>query len=77
MMMSPQVAVQTNVILQQTYQRQQLSFTIRALYFLFIGWWLGIIWAMFAIGLCLTIIGAPIGILMLNMLPTILTLYQK
>src|SRR6266568_35014 len=77
--MMPQVAMQTNVIVQQqpTYQREQLSFLVRALYFCFIGWWLGIVWATFALTLIFTIIGAPIGILMLTMLPTIMTLYQK
>ncbi len=58
-------------------QRQQLSFLIRALYFCFIGWWFGITWALVALLLICTIILAPIGLLMLNALPTVLTLYQK
>jgi len=58
-------------------QRQQLSFLIRALYFCFIGWWFGIAWALTALLLICTIILAPIGLLMLNSLPTVLTLYQK
>ncbi len=64
-----------NIMVMQ--QRQQLSFLIRALYFCFIGWWFGIAWAVVALCLIITIIGAPIGLLMLNALPTVLTLYQK
>ena len=58
-------------------RRPQLSFMVRALYFCFIGWWLGIAWLLVALCLIITIIGAPVGFLMLNSLPTVLTLYQK
>jgi uncharacterized membrane protein YccF (DUF307 family) len=47
---------------------------VRALWFLLVGWWLGAIWSLVAYVLCLTIIGLPIGVYMLNRLPKVLTL---
>ncbi len=47
---------------------------LRAVWFLLIGWWLGAIWAALAYLFCLSIIGLPIGVLMLNRLPQVLTL---
>src|SRR5262245_50874752 len=39
---------------------------IRALYFILFGWWFSGIWAVIAWVLCLTIIGLPLGLYMLN-----------
>ena len=47
---------------------------IRALYFVLIGWWLSAIWAAIAWVLCVTIIGLPLGVMMLNRLPQVVTL---
>lgn len=47
---------------------------VRAIWFVFIGWWAGFFWAISAWLLNLTIIGLPLGILMLNRLPTVVTL---
>ena len=47
---------------------------VRALYFVLIGWWLSAIWAVAAWILCLTIIGLPFGLYMLNRLPQVVTL---
>lgn len=47
---------------------------IRALYFLFFGLWLGGIWTIIAWILVVSIIGLPIGLLMLNRLPQVMTL---
>ncbi len=55
---------------------QQYSCLLRALYFMFIGWWLGLIWAIIAVLFCATIIGLPIGMVMFNFLPAVLTLQQ-
>jgi len=60
------------------YRRpQQLSFLIRFLYFCFIGWWLGLLWIGVALCLLMSIIGIPIGVIMLNYVPQVLTLQQK
>jgi uncharacterized membrane protein YccF (DUF307 family) len=47
---------------------------IRALWFLFIGLWLGGIWLSVGYFLCLTIIGLPFGLWMLNRTPMVMTL---
>jgi uncharacterized membrane protein YccF (DUF307 family) len=47
---------------------------IRALYFIFIGLWLGGIWTIAAWFLIVTIIGLPVGLAMLNRLPQVMTL---
>lgn len=52
----------------------QRSFLMRALYFVFIGWWAGGFWASFGYLCCLTIILLPVGLIMLNNLPFVLTL---
>lgn len=54
----------------------QPPFLLRALYFLVIGWWFSLVWAALGWLLCLTIIGLPIGVLMLNGLPTVTTLQK-
>ena len=47
---------------------------IRALYFILFGWWFSGIWAVIAWIFCLTIIGLPFGLYMLNRLPQVVTL---
>lgn len=54
--------------------RPQVNFLLRALYFVVFGWWLSMVWAILAYLLCLTIIGLPLGVLMLNRLPFVTTL---
>jgi uncharacterized membrane protein YccF (DUF307 family) len=47
---------------------------IRVVYFILLGWWLSAVWAVIAWVLCLTIIGLPLGLYMLNRLPQVVTL---
>jgi uncharacterized membrane protein YccF (DUF307 family) len=47
---------------------------IRALYFVLFGWWFSAIWAVVAWVLCITVIGLPLGLYMLNRLPQVVTL---
>ena len=47
---------------------------MRALYFIFIGWWAGLFWLNMGYFFVLTVIGLPVGLMMLNRLPTVLTL---
>lgn len=56
---------------------RQTPFLLRAIYFLLIGWWFSLVWAIVAYVLCLTIIGAPLGIPMLQALPLITTLHRN
>lgn len=50
---------------------------LRVVYFIFIGLWLSGIWAAVAWVLCVTIIGLPLGLWMLNRLPQITTLQPE
>src|SRR5262249_16557125 len=47
---------------------------IRAIYFVLFGWWFSAIWAIVAWVLCITIIGLPLGLFMLNRLAQIAAL---
>ena len=66
--MMPQQVVNVNI------QQNQPGLFIRALYFLFIGWWAGLIWLNIGYFFVVTIIGLPVGLIMLNRLPLIMTL---
>ena len=46
----------------------QNPFILRAIYFVLIGWWFSLIWSLLGWLLCVTIIGLPLGVLMLNRL---------
>jgi uncharacterized membrane protein YccF (DUF307 family) len=56
--------------------REQTSLLIRAVYFVFVGWWLSFLWANAAAAIGATIIGLPITIWMLNRLPYVTSLYR-
>ena len=58
----------------RTGELPQVDFLLRAVYFLFVGWWLGYLWALVGYLLCFTLVLMPIGVMMLNRLPTVLTL---
>jgi uncharacterized membrane protein YccF (DUF307 family) len=55
----------------------QISWILRFLYFLLIGWWFSLIWSLLGWLLCVTIIGVPLGVLMLNRLPNVTTLMRQ
>jgi uncharacterized membrane protein YccF (DUF307 family) len=54
----------------------QKSFLIRAIYFLLVGWWAGGLWAYLGYCCCVSIVLLPVGLMMLNRLPLVLTLRQ-
>ena len=56
---------------------QQYSMLVRALYFVFIGCWAGYIWACIGYVLCLCIVTIPLGLVMLNRLPAVITLRRN
>lgn len=49
---------------------------LRALYFLLVGWWFGAIWLTVAYVLCLTIVGLPVGIYMMDRTGGVMTLLR-
>ncbi len=56
---------------------QQMNFLLRALYFVFVGWWAGLIWAYIAYAMFVFILTIPIEVMMFNMLPAIITLRKN
>lgn len=61
----------------QFLPKRQPSLVVRAFYFVLIGWWFSLLWAGLAWALCATIIGLPLGVMMLHALPTVTTLHQN
>jgi uncharacterized membrane protein YccF (DUF307 family) len=55
----------------------QRSWLVRLIYFVLVGWWLSLGWSLVGWFLCVTIIGLPLGVLMLNRLPTVTTLMRQ
>ncbi|KAB1197589.1 MULTISPECIES: YccF domain-containing protein [Haloferax] len=55
---------------------KQRSFLVRAIWFLFVGWWATPAVVNLAWFLNLTIIGIPLGIKLINLVPTVLTLKE-
>lgn len=54
-----------------------LQLILRCIWFVLVGWWLGLIWTVFAWLFNLTIIGLPVGVTMLNMTPQVMTLRAR
>ena len=52
----------------------QRSFWGRALYFVLVGWWFGAFWSALAWLLCVLILPLPLGVMMYNRLPAVMTL---
>ena len=61
---------------QPELERGQHSLLVRALYFVFVGWWLSFLWANLAALLAITIVGLPIAIWLVNRLPFVTSLYR-
>jgi len=74
-MLGPAIAVQNvNVNIGGV---QQQNFLLRVLYFLAIGWWAGYLWAYLAYFCCITLVLLPVGVMMFDRLPAVLTLRQN
>jgi uncharacterized membrane protein YccF (DUF307 family) len=54
----------------------QYSLPVRAVWFVFVGWWASGVWTGLAYALMLTVIGIPLGVWMYNQLPFVVSLYQ-
>lgn len=55
---------------------EQSGFLIRLAYFLLIGWWLSGIWMFVAWLLCVSLVGFPLGLMMVNRVPFVITLHR-
>jgi uncharacterized membrane protein YccF (DUF307 family) len=69
-----QVTAYAGGIAVQITEVPQRSFLVRTLYFLLIGWWFGYCWAVVGYFCTLSLVLLPIGIVMLNRLPAVITL---
>ncbi len=47
---------------------------VQLLWFVFIGWWAGQIWIALAWSLMLTVVGIPLGVMMMNKIPQVIAL---
>lgn len=56
--------------------RGQHSLVVRAVYFVFVGWWLSWLWANVAAFLAVTVVGLPVAFWMFNRLPFVTSLYR-
>jgi len=56
--------------------RGQTSLLVRAVYFVFVGWWLSWFWANAAAFFAITVIGLPVALWMFNRLPYVTSLYR-
>jgi uncharacterized membrane protein YccF (DUF307 family) len=54
----------------------QHPWPLRLIYFILIGWWLSLFWAIAAWVICATVIGLPVGIWMFDRLPALTTLMR-
>jgi len=54
----------------------QYSIPVRALWFLFVGWWASGVWTGIAYALTLTIVGIPLAVWMYGKLPFVVSLYN-
>lgn len=50
---------------------------LRAIWFFFVGWWLGLLWTILAWLFNLTLLGLPVGLMMLNAIPQVMTLRPR
>jgi uncharacterized membrane protein YccF (DUF307 family) len=55
---------------------EQSTWAIRLLYFVVIGWWLSLFWMIASYFLMVTIIGIPLGLMMVNRLPYVFSLHR-
>ena len=55
----------------------QPSLLVRAVWFLFVGWWLTGLWLSAAWLLNVTIIGIPLGVKMINKVPLVVSLKRR
>jgi len=55
----------------------QHNFLLRALWFVFVGWWLAGIALTIGYALCMTIIGLPLGFVLFDRVPALLTLRRS
>ncbi|MBI3890354.1 MAG: YccF domain-containing protein, partial [Candidatus Wallbacteria bacterium] len=55
---------------------EQSGLLLRLLWFVLVGWWASLAWMIASYLLMLTIIGIPLGLMMVNRLPFVFSLHR-
>jgi uncharacterized membrane protein YccF (DUF307 family) len=55
----------------------QRSFAMRAAWFVLIGWWLSAVVILLGYAICLTVVLIPVGVMVLNRIPEVMTLRRN
>ncbi|GAB3423037.1 hypothetical protein GCM10027435_28470 [Haloparvum alkalitolerans] len=55
---------------------QPYGLAVRAVYFVFVGWWASGVWMSVAYLFTLSVVGLPVAVLMYNKLPFVVSLYE-
>lgn len=55
---------------------EQSGLLVRAAWFVFVGWWASLAWMVVSYFFMLTIIGIPLGLMMVNRLPFVFSLHR-
>ena len=55
---------------------EQTSVLVRLAYFIVIGWWLSAFWMAISYALMVTVIGIPLGLMLVNRLPFVFSLHR-
>jgi uncharacterized membrane protein YccF (DUF307 family) len=67
------VTLQDGQVVQAYQGAPQRPWLVRLFYFVVIGWWFSLLWSLAGWALCVSIVGLPLGVLMLNRLPNVTT----
>lgn len=60
----------------QRVATEQSSVLVRIVYFILVGWWLSALWMGISYVLMLTILGIPLGMMMVNRIPVVFSLHR-
>ena len=60
----------------QSLATKQTAVVLRIVYFVCVGWWASFLWMVVSYVLMLTVLGIPLGMMMVNRLPFVFSLHR-
>jgi len=66
----------TGITRYQKISTPQSGLLVRAAWFILVGWWASLVWMVIAYFFTLTVIGIPIGLMMINRLPFVFSMHR-